>query len=93
MRTAALKLGISQPAWYRKTGDSRAKRDSRPAARGLPRLLSPPIDRTRDLDRSGRAGRSSASRGITGRVEHALFVLTLGALGYLWLGALLAQVV
>jgi hypothetical protein len=93
MRTVALKLGLSQPAWYRKTEDNRGKRDNRPAVHGLPGSPSPPTDRTRDLDRSSRGGSSNASRGITGPVEHALFVLTLGALGYLCLGALLVQVV
>jgi hypothetical protein len=93
MRAAALKLGVSEPAWYRKTEDNRGKRDNLSAARGIPRSPSPPIDRKHNLDRSGRGGSSSASPGITGRVEHALFVLTLGALGYLWLGALLVQVV
>ena len=51
-----------------------------------------PVGRLEQQEGSGRGRRIDRTwGGFTGRVEHALFLVTLGAVGYLWLGAMLVQ--
>ena len=83
MRAAMLKLG-SSPARAvavakRNTGVSFGRRPP-----------GPPAGRLQEQEGSGRR-KYRTWGGCTERVEHALFLVTLGTVGYLWLGAVLVQ--
>jgi len=85
MRAATLKLG-SNPAH----AVGVAKRNAGANLGHCP--PEPPVGRLEQQEGSGRGRRMDRTwGGFTGRVEHALFLVTLGTVGYLWLGAMLVQ--
>lgn len=90
MRAATLKLGSSLG---RANGDSAERAAMQNAGVNLGHWPpQPPVGCLEQQEGSGRGRRIDRTwGGFTGRVEHALFLVTLGTVGYLWLGAMLVQ--
>jgi hypothetical protein len=90
MRAATLKLG-SSPGGADRGRAQRAALQHAGVELGH-RPLQSPGGRLEQQDGSGRGRRIDRTwGGFTGRVEHALFLVTLGTVGYFWLGAMLVQ--